>query len=142
MIRLLQPWHVSIGKRDEELAFWATHSGAEVDLFWQESGKNWAVEVKYADAPRKTRSMSIVLNDLELAHLWVVYPGDKAYPLGPRVSAMPIGAIKDRWQYALCASRNRQIWSRSKPADQFELGFTIGAPKELTLGYVWLILRG
>jgi hypothetical protein len=24
--------------------------GTEVDLFWQEHGKNWAVEVKYADA--------------------------------------------------------------------------------------------
>jgi len=89
----------AIGKRNEELAFWATHSGAEVDLFWQEHGKNWAIEVKYADAPRKTRSMSSALNDLELAHLWVVYPGDKAYSLDPRVSTMPIGAIKDRWQY-------------------------------------------
>jgi len=24
----------AIGERNEELAFWATHSGAEVDLFW------------------------------------------------------------------------------------------------------------
>jgi hypothetical protein len=26
----------ALGKRNEELAFWATHSGAEVDLFWRE----------------------------------------------------------------------------------------------------------
>ena len=89
----------SIGKRNEELAFWATHSGAEVDLFWQERGKNWAVEVKYADAPRLTPSMSNALRDLELAHLWVVYPGDRVYPLAPKVSTLPIAAVPNRWEY-------------------------------------------
>lgn len=58
------------GKRPEELAFWSTHAGAEVDLFWQEHGKNWAVEIKYADAPRLAPSMSSALQDLELEHLF------------------------------------------------------------------------
>jgi hypothetical protein len=89
----------AIGKRNEELAFWATHSGAEVDLFWQEHGRNWAVEAKYADAPRATPSMSSALKDLALAHLWVLYPGDRAYPLGPNVTAMPIAAVRERWEY-------------------------------------------
>lgn len=89
----------AIGKRNEELAFWATHSGAEVDLFWQEHGRNWGVEIKYADAPRITRSMSSALNDLELAHLWVVYPGDRSYSLAPHVSTMPIGDINNPWHY-------------------------------------------
>ncbi len=77
------------GKRAEELAFWLTHAGAEVDLFWQEHGKNWAVEVKYAGAPRLTPSMTSALRDLELSHLWVVYPGDRPYPLAPKVTALP-----------------------------------------------------
>lgn len=42
----------SIGKRNEEVFFWSTHSGAEVDLFRQHQGKSWAVEFKYMDAPR------------------------------------------------------------------------------------------
>ncbi len=29
----------AIGKRNPELTFWATHSGAEVYLFWQEQGE-------------------------------------------------------------------------------------------------------
>ncbi len=90
----------SIGKRNEELAFWATHSGAEVDLFWQEHGKNWAIEVKYADAPRLTPSMSSALHDLDLAHLWVLYPGDRTYPLAPKVTALPLATVTNRWQYA------------------------------------------
>ncbi len=89
----------AIGKRNEELAFWATHAGAEVDLLWQEHGKNWAVEIKYADAPRLTPSMTTALKDLELAHLWVVYPGDRAYPLAERVSTLPLATVQVVWRY-------------------------------------------
>lgn len=89
----------AIGRRSEELAFWATHSGAEVDLFWQEHGRGWAIEVKYADAPRLTPSMTSALRDLDLAHMWVLYPGDRTYPLAPNVTTLPITAMGDRWQY-------------------------------------------
>ena len=89
----------AIGKRNEEMAFWATHSGAEVDLFWQEHGKNWAVEAKYADAPRLTPSMASAMKDLNLAHLWVLYPGDQAYPLAKGVSTLPLEAVGDSWKY-------------------------------------------
>ncbi|MGA0845577.1 MAG: DUF4143 domain-containing protein, partial [Luteolibacter sp.] len=83
----------AVGKRAEELSFWATHSGAEVDLFWQHAGKNLAVEVKYAEAPRLTPSMRSALVDLELDHLWVVYPGDRSYPLNERVTVLPLDQL-------------------------------------------------
>ena len=89
----------AIGKRNEELAFWATHNGAKVDLFWQEHGRNWGVEIKYADAPRLTRSMSSAKADLDLAHLWVLYPGSRAYPLAKDISTLPIAGIGERWAY-------------------------------------------
>ncbi len=89
----------AIGKRREELAFWATHSGAEVDLFWQEHGRNWAVEVKYADAPRLTPSMASAVKDLELTRLWVLYPGDQAYPLASAVSTLPLLGLGNQWRY-------------------------------------------
>jgi len=89
----------AIGKRNEEYAFWATHSGAEVDLFWQEHGRNWALEVKYTGAPRFTPSMASALKDLKLAHLWVLYPGDRSYPLARNVTVLPITAAADRWPY-------------------------------------------
>ena len=80
----------AIGRGEEDLYFWRTHSGAEVDLFWQHGGKSWAVECKYADAPRLSRSMRSALADLELEHLWVVYPGDQAYRLDERVTVLPL----------------------------------------------------
>ncbi len=89
----------AIGKRPEELAFWATHTGAEVDLFWQEHGRHWGIEVKYADAPKLTRSMAVALDDLGLDHLWVVYPGDRAYPLAEKVSTLPLSRIGESWSY-------------------------------------------
>lgn len=89
----------AIGKRNEELNFWGTHAGAEVDLFWQEHGRNWAIEIKYADAPRLTPSMTSAVADLKLAHLWVIYPGDRAYPLAAKVSVLPLTEIADQWRY-------------------------------------------
>jgi len=89
----------AIGKRNEELYFWATHSGAEVDLFWQEHGKNWAIEIKYADAPRHTKSMASAIESLDIEHLWVIYPGDRHYPLNKKTSAMPLEAIGQSWKY-------------------------------------------
>lgn len=82
-----------LGRRNEELFFWATHAGAEVDLAWQASGCWWAVEVKYQSAPKLTASMKSAINDLDLAHLWVVYPGETAYPLSTRASALPLSLL-------------------------------------------------
>ncbi len=70
--------------------FWATHTGAEVDLFWQQNGKNYAVEVKYADAPRRTKSMMQAIQDLKLDHLWVVYPGPDTYTLDGTITVLSI----------------------------------------------------
>ncbi|MCF6291464.1 MAG: ATP-binding protein [Desulfobacterales bacterium] len=89
----------AVGKPDEDFYFWRTHAGAELDLFWQHHGRNWGVEFKYADAPRRTRSMTSVLQDLELEHLWIVYPGQEKYILDDRITVLPFSDIKENWQY-------------------------------------------
>ena len=73
--------------------FWATHGGAELDLLVMRGGRRYGFECKLADAPGTTRSMRVALGDLELDHLWVVYPGDEAYPLDKRVSVLPLTDI-------------------------------------------------
>jgi len=89
----------SIGKRNEEIFFWGTHSGAEVDLFWQHQGKNWALEFKYMDAPKKSLSMQSALEDLSLAHLWVIYPGSRKYRLADKITVLPVSDMTDPWSY-------------------------------------------
>jgi hypothetical protein len=73
--------------------FWATHAGAELDLMVMAKGKRFGFELKYADAPGRRRSMLIALEDLQLEHLWVVYPGDQAYELDDRISVLPIADL-------------------------------------------------
>lgn len=77
-----------INKNDNEFYFYSVHSGSELDLFWQAKGKNWGVEFKYSDAPKLTKSMKIVQKDLNLNHLWVVYPGKKSYKLSDNISVL------------------------------------------------------
>ena len=74
----------------DEAYFWATHGGAELDLLLLKNGGRIGVECKRVDAPRLTASMRSALQDLELDRLIVVYPGSLAYPIGERVSALPI----------------------------------------------------
>lgn len=71
--------------------YWATHGGAELDLMVLRGGRRLGFELKYADAPGPTRSMRVALADLRLDHLWVVYPGSKAYDLDDRLSVIPVG---------------------------------------------------
>jgi len=88
-----------LDREDQELHFWRTHAGAELDLFWQWGGRNWGVECKYHDAPRLTRSMKAAFADLELAGLWVVYPGRTAYRLAENVHVLPLRDIGASWSY-------------------------------------------
>ncbi len=79
---------------NENLFFWATHAGAELDLFWKKGGKNWGIEFKYADAPSLTKSIHSVCQDLALEHLWVVYPGTKTYLLDKKITVLPLKKIR------------------------------------------------
>jgi len=73
--------------------FWATHGGAELDLLVRIGGRQYGFEIKYADAPGKSRSMQVALQDLGLEHLWVVYPGRHEYALDERITALPLEAL-------------------------------------------------
>ena len=73
--------------------FWATHAGAELDLLVLAGGKRYGFEIKYADAPGTSRSMQVAQHDLALEHLWVVYPGQHAYALDERITALPLDAL-------------------------------------------------
>jgi hypothetical protein len=76
--------------RPDEAYYWATHSGAEIDLLLFKRGRRIGIECKRADAPRLTPSMRIALSDLKLDQLFVVYPGERTYSLANNVEVMPL----------------------------------------------------
>jgi predicted AAA+ superfamily ATPase len=73
--------------------FWATHSGAEVDLFFIYHGRRYGIECKFSETPKITKSMNQALESLNLVHLWVIYPGEHPYPLSKRISVWPMKNI-------------------------------------------------
>lgn len=77
----------------DEAAFWGTHQGAEVDLILRRGDRLFGVECKRMDAPRMTPSIRIALDDLGLERVAIVHPGDRRYPLDPRVEAVPLAAL-------------------------------------------------
>lgn len=115
----------SIDKPANALFFWRTHNGAELDLFWQAQGKNWGIEFKYSDAPSLSKSMNIATQDLELSHLWVVYPGKEAircqimYPYYPWHLFQLNGTIHDNRVYDLSLPNIRRTGKESHTGRNF-----------------------
>jgi predicted AAA+ superfamily ATPase len=80
MLHRLQP---------DEVYFWATHTGAELDVLLIKDSVRLGLEIKRADAPRLTPSMRHAMTDLKLDALWVLYPGRHRYSLADRVEVLP-----------------------------------------------------
>lgn len=85
----------------DEVFFWATHQGAEIDLILRRGDALYGIECKRADTPRITRSIRIALDDLKLKHVFVIYPGVQSFPLARQVEAVPLKALskgKSFWE--------------------------------------------
>jgi predicted AAA+ superfamily ATPase len=78
----------------DEAYFWATHSGAEIDLVLIKNGRMFGVECKRIDAPQFTPSMRSALKDLSIEQIAIVYPGTKKYGLGDKATAVPLEAVE------------------------------------------------
>lgn len=101
--------------RPEAAYFWATHTGAEMDLLLFSRGRRYGVEVEFQDAPRLTPSMRIALEDLDLTRLTVLYPDDRRYPPERRVDVVPLAEPATRGADVLIAgpgqpTRPKQWW--------------------------------
>ena len=74
----------------DEAYFYAVHSSCELDLLMFLHGRKLGVEFKRADAPTLTHSMKTALADLNLDELWVVYPGQRGYSRGEKITVRPL----------------------------------------------------
>jgi len=77
----------------DEVYFWATHIGAEIDMILLKNGKKYGVECKRTDAPRLTPSLRGAVDELKLKHLAVIYPGSSRYQLARSTSAVPVESL-------------------------------------------------
>jgi predicted AAA+ superfamily ATPase len=79
--------------RPEESFFWATHSGAEIDLVVVRGGRKLGFEFKRTVAPKTTRSMHTALEDIGLERIDVIHAGDATFPLAKGIRALPLSRV-------------------------------------------------
>jgi uncharacterized protein len=85
----------------DELYFWRTEHGAELDLLVVRGRRRVGFEFKRSTAPALTPSMRNAMEDLKLAKLLVFHAGEHSYSLANDVSAMPWTSILDATRGAL-----------------------------------------
>jgi predicted AAA+ superfamily ATPase len=82
-----------LGARSDEIYFWATHAGAELDLLVVRGRRRFGFELKRTSSPQVTRSMRTAFSDLKLDRLDVIYAGEHTFPLAPHIRAVPVTAL-------------------------------------------------
>jgi predicted AAA+ superfamily ATPase len=84
-----------LGASPEECYYWATYSGAELDLLVVHGGLRLGFEIKRTTAPRVTPSMRSALIDLKLRRLDVIHAGEQTFPLEKNIRAVAITRLLD-----------------------------------------------
>lgn len=81
--------------------FYRTSAGAEVDLLLSpKAGTPLPVEIKHSLSPRITRGFRSVMEDLACDRGIIVYPGNEAYPLTSKITALPVTMLDQLFQTA------------------------------------------
>lgn len=92
---LIEQVMAHLGLSDESIHFWATHTGAELDLLVQVGRRRIGFEFKRTSSPRTTRSMRSAREDLSLDELNVVHAGKASFPLAKGVRAIAASRLLD-----------------------------------------------
>lgn len=85
-----------LGLHDDQVYFWRTHTGAEIDLYIPRLRLGF--EIKRTVSPKVTRSMRSALSDLSLEEVIIIHAGSESYPLAKKIRAVAaerlIGELK------------------------------------------------
>ena len=76
--------------------FYRTSAGAEVDLLLvQRGGSPLPVEIKHSLSPKVSNGLRSVMDDLKCDRGFIVYPGNEAYQMTSRITALPVTMLND-----------------------------------------------
>ncbi|MBC8426008.1 ATP-binding protein [bacterium] len=82
-----------LGVRREDCHFWATYSGAELDLLIVRGNRRLGVEIKRTTSPRTTKSMHAAIESLGLDGLWVIHAGEHDFPMTDNINAVALDSL-------------------------------------------------
>ncbi len=94
--------------RGDDVYYWKTHAGAELDLLVMTAKGRIGYEIKRSDAPVLTPSMRIAFSDLKLQKLMVVYPGKREYVLSSGITALPADSLLQELRQRPTKRRSRK----------------------------------
>jgi predicted AAA+ superfamily ATPase len=77
-----------LGASAAQCYFWATHTGAELDLLVVRGGRRYGFEITRTTTPRVTPSMRSALEDLRLTRLEVIHAGPESFPQTTKIQAV------------------------------------------------------
>ena len=77
-----------LGARPHECFFWATYSGAEIDLVVIRGRQRIGVEIKRTTAPAMTKSLRVAAGDLRLTRVYLLHAGRHTFDMAPGVRAV------------------------------------------------------
>jgi len=84
-----------LGARPEDCHFWATHSGAELDLLIVRGNRRRGFEIKRTTSPRTTKSMHAAIESLGLDRLWVIHAGEHTFRLADNIEAVAFDSLTE-----------------------------------------------
>ncbi len=82
-----------LGLGEGDLYFWATHSGAELDLLLIRGTQRIGFEIKRSSSPTITRSMRSAIETLRLDRIEVIHAGEHTFSLDDGIRAISFGRI-------------------------------------------------
>jgi len=81
--------------RAEDCFTWGLQSGAEIDLVLVRPSGTYGFEFKASGTPKRNRSMLRALADLPLKKLFVIYPGQRNYPIDEKIETIGLPNLMD-----------------------------------------------
>ena len=84
-----------LGAEPDECHFWATHSGAELDLLVVRGAARRGFEIKRTSSPATTPSLRSALSDLNLSAIDVIHAGDRTFELNEHIRAVSVSRLLD-----------------------------------------------
>lgn len=81
------------GARADQVYFWATHGGAELDLLIVRGSERLGFEIKRTTSPKVTRSLRSAIDTLHLDRAEIIHAGDASFPLTDDVFARAASSL-------------------------------------------------
>ena len=77
--------------------FYRTSADAEIDVIIEfKNNTLWAVEIKKSLSPKVTKGFHQACSDLKPKRAFVVYEGEKSYPLSKKITALGLREMAEK----------------------------------------------